>query len=172
MGRVSSSRPAERAAALRAELHRHAVNYYVLDAPEIPDAEYDRLFQELQAIEASHPELLTADSPTQRVIGQVLDGFVPVFHTVPMLSIRTETDTESSGAMAFDDDADLAGPVAHQHRALVERRLVGEPDRLARGGGRLGEGDGGDRQQQGGQGRASQRGISRCGFRDVGSARL
>ncbi|OYU74730.1 MAG: hypothetical protein CFE45_34160, partial [Burkholderiales bacterium PBB5] len=69
---------AERAAALRASLHHHAHRYYVLDAPEVPDAEYDRLFAELQAIEAAHPGLRTADSPTQRVIGQVLPGFAPV----------------------------------------------------------------------------------------------
>ncbi len=94
--------PAERAAELREQLHHHAHRYYVLDDPEIPDAEYDKLFQELQAIEAEHPELLTPDSPTQRVIGKVLDGFVPVRHAVPMLSIRTETDTEDSGAIAFD----------------------------------------------------------------------
>lgn len=94
--------PAERAAQLRQALNHHAHRYYVLDDPEIPDAEYDKLFQELQAIEAEHPELLTADSPTQRIIGKVLDGFVPVRHAVPMLSIRTETDTEASGAVAFD----------------------------------------------------------------------
>src|SRR4051812_738310 len=94
--------PEQRAAELRAQLHHHAHRYYVLDDPELPDAEYDRLFRELQAIEAEHPELLTPDSPTQRVIGKVLDGFVPVHHTVPMLSIRTETDTESTGALAFD----------------------------------------------------------------------
>ena len=76
--------------------------YYVLDAPSIPDAEYDRLFRELEAIEAAHPELRHADSPTQRVVGGVLDGFVAVRHAVPMLSIRTETDTEASGAIAFD----------------------------------------------------------------------
>ena len=94
--------PAQRAVELREQLQLHAHRYYVLDAPAIPDAEYDRLFQELQAIEAAHPELLNADSPTQRVIGKVLDGFAPVRHTVPMLSIRTETDTEASGAIAFD----------------------------------------------------------------------
>ena len=94
--------PAERAADLRAQLHHHAHRYYVLDAPEIPDAEYDRLFQELQAIEAAHPELLTADSPTQRVGGKILDGLVPVRHAVPMLSIQTETDTTPGGAIAFD----------------------------------------------------------------------
>ncbi|RQP23728.1 NAD-dependent DNA ligase LigA [Piscinibacter terrae] len=99
---ISDSAAATRAAELREQLHYHAHRYYVLDDPELPDAEYDKLFQELQAIEAEHPELLTADSPTQRVIGKVLDGFTPVQHAVPMLSIRTETDTEDSGAIAFD----------------------------------------------------------------------
>jgi DNA ligase (NAD+) len=94
--------PARRAAELRALLHHHAYRYYVLDAPELPDAEYDRLFQELQALEAAHPALRTPDSPTQRVIGQVLDGLAPVRHAVPMLSIQTETDTTAAGARAFD----------------------------------------------------------------------
>ena len=94
--------PAQTAAKLRALLHHHAHAYYTHDAPEIPDAEYDRLFRELQALESSHPELLTPDSPTQRVGGQVLDAFAQVTHRVPMLSIRTETDTEASGAEAFD----------------------------------------------------------------------
>jgi DNA ligase (NAD+) len=94
--------PATRAHALRRQLHQHAHAYYTLDAPDIPDAEYDRLFRELQVLEAVHPELLTPDSPTQRVGGQVLDSFAQVTHRVPMLSIRTETDTEASGAEAFD----------------------------------------------------------------------
>ncbi|WP_374406941.1 NAD-dependent DNA ligase LigA [Hydrogenophaga sp.] len=94
--------PAERAAELRALLHHHAHRYYVLDDPEVPDAEYDRLFRELQAIEAEHPELLTPDSPTQRVGGKILDGLTPVRHAVPMLSIQTETDTTAAGAEAFD----------------------------------------------------------------------
>jgi len=91
-----------RAAALREEIERHNYAYYVLDAPTIPDAEYDRLFQELQAIEAAYPELVTPDSPTQRVGGQALDAFPKVRHAVPMLSIRTETDTSEAGARAFD----------------------------------------------------------------------
>ena len=62
----------ERIAALRAELDVHAHRYYVLDEPSIPDSEYDRLFRELQALEAAHPELRTADSPTQRVGGKSL----------------------------------------------------------------------------------------------------
>ena len=94
--------PAERAAALRAQLHHHAHLYHVLDTPALPDAEYDRLFRALQALEETHPELRTPDSPTQRVMGQVLAGFAPVRHAVPMLSIRTETDTEATGAEAFD----------------------------------------------------------------------
>jgi DNA ligase (NAD+) len=94
--------PAARAAQLREALHHHAHRYYVLDDPEIPDAEYDRLFQELQTLEAAWPELLSPDSPTQRVIGHVLEGFAPVRHAVPMLSIRTETDTTAGGAAAFD----------------------------------------------------------------------
>ena len=94
--------PSQRAVELRALLRHHAERYYVLDEPEIPDAEYDRLYLELKAIEATQPELLTPDSPTQRVIGAVLPGFSPVRHAVPMLSIRTETDTTAAGAEAFD----------------------------------------------------------------------
>ena len=89
-------------AQLRRALHEHAHRYYVEDAPTIPDAEYDRMFQELQAIEAQHPELVTPDSPTQRVGGRALEQFASVRHAVPMLSIRTETDTEASGARNFD----------------------------------------------------------------------
>ncbi len=91
-----------RAAWLREQLNRYSYRYYVLDDPEVPDAEYDRLFRELQALEAAHPELQTPDSPTQRVGGKPLEAFVPVRHRVPMLSIRTETDTRPSGAAAFD----------------------------------------------------------------------
>jgi DNA ligase (NAD+) len=94
--------PSDRAAELRDILNRYAHAYHTLDNPEVPDSEYDRLFRELQALELAHPELLTPDSPTQRVGGQVLDAFAQVTHRVPMLSIRTETDTEASGAEAFD----------------------------------------------------------------------
>jgi DNA ligase (NAD+) len=89
-------------AQLRQTLHDHAHRYYVQDAPTIPDAEYDRLFRQLQALEARHPELVTPDSPTLRVGGRALEQFEPVRHAVPMLSIRTETDTEASGAENFD----------------------------------------------------------------------
>jgi DNA ligase (NAD+) len=93
---------AARAAFLRGEIERHDHAYYDLDAPIIPDAEYDKLFRELQELEAQYPELRTSDSPTQRVGGRALPQFAPVRHAVPMLSIRTETDTEASGARAFD----------------------------------------------------------------------
>jgi DNA ligase (NAD+) len=93
---------AERARALRAELVEHNRRYYVEDAPSISDAEYDALFRELEALEAAHPSLATADSPTRRVGGAPAGDFPPVRHTVPMLSIRTETDTTASAAAKFD----------------------------------------------------------------------
>lgn len=97
-----SAQAATEIEALRAQLHRWAHEYYVLDTPSVPDAEYDRAFQRLQALEAARTDLVTPDSPTQRVIGAVMDGLAPVRHAVPMLSIQTETDTEASGAEAFD----------------------------------------------------------------------
>jgi DNA ligase (NAD+) len=91
-----------RAEALRVELERHNRLYYVEDAPEITDAEYDRLFRELQDLEANYPELQVPDSPTQRVGGAPREELAPVRHAVPMLSIRTETDTQATGAAKFD----------------------------------------------------------------------
>ena len=91
-----------RAAALRTEIAEHNERYYADDAPVISDAEYDKLFRELQSIEAEHPELRTPDSPTQRVGGARAAEFAPVRHRVPMLSIRTETDTTANGAAEFD----------------------------------------------------------------------
>jgi len=99
-GRPSS--PADEARALRATLDHANHAYYVLDAPVMPDAEYDRMFRRLQDIEAAHPELITADSPTQRVGGAPRSDLPEVRHAVPMLSIRTETDSGPSGARAFD----------------------------------------------------------------------
>jgi DNA ligase (NAD+) len=99
---IAMPTPAQQRDALHQQLHHYAHQYYVLDDPQIPDAEYDRLFQQLQKLESEYPELITPDSPTQRVIGTVLDGFASVKHAVPMLSINTETDTESSGAKNFD----------------------------------------------------------------------
>src|SRR5947209_17027483 len=74
-------------ALLRDELRRHEHLYYVLDQPEISDAEYDQLMRKLQALESQHPELITPDSPTQRVGGKPREGFVKVTHSSPMLSL-------------------------------------------------------------------------------------
>jgi DNA ligase (NAD+) len=87
-------RPAARAETLRREIERHNHLYYVTDAPEITDAEYDRLFRELVDLESAHPELASADSPTQRVGGTPLPEFAEVRHRTPMLSL----------ANAFDED--------------------------------------------------------------------
>jgi DNA ligase (NAD+) len=91
-----------RAAALRAEIERHNRLYYVDDAPEISDEAYDRIFNELKELEEKFGELRTPDSPTQRVGGAVREELTPVRHAVPMRSIRTETDTEDTGAAKFD----------------------------------------------------------------------
>jgi len=92
--------PALRAAFLRAEIERHNHAYYVLDAPEIQDAEYDRLFQELLDIEAAHPELALTDSPTRRVGGSPLPEFRQVAHILPMRSLNNAFSTED--VTAFD----------------------------------------------------------------------
>ena len=87
--------PRSRVEALRRLVERYDHEYYVLDAPTVPDAEYDRVFDELQALERAHPELASADSPTARVGGAVAGGFASVRHSQPMLSLSN----------AFDDDA-------------------------------------------------------------------
>jgi DNA ligase (NAD+) len=85
---------------LREQLRYHNHRYYVLDDPQIPDAEYDRLFRELQALESAHPELITPDSPTQRVGAAPLSEFGEVKHAIPMLSLgNVFSDSE---LLAFD----------------------------------------------------------------------
>jgi cell division protein ZipA len=84
----------ERAAWLRTEIARHNYRYYVLDDPEIPDAEYDRLFSELQALETRYPELKTPDSPTQRVGAAPLSAFSQVRHRLPMISLANAMSDE------------------------------------------------------------------------------
>jgi len=108
--------PAQRAEELRAELRRHEHLYYVLDAPEISDAAYDALMNELKHIEAAHPELLTADSPTQRVGGKPAEGFKKAPHSRPMLSL----DNAYSAEELADWDRrvrDLAGPLPVEYVA-------------------------------------------------------
>ncbi|MFZ6748065.1 NAD-dependent DNA ligase LigA [Undibacterium sp. Ren11W] len=97
------STPASRAAQLRQEINRHAHAYYVADAPLVPDAEYDALFLELQTLELAHPELITKDTPTQRVGGVALPEFSQVQHAVPMLSLNNGFDV--ADIMAFDKRA-------------------------------------------------------------------
>ena len=90
----------QRVAALRQQLNRHNHLYYVLDAPEISDAEYDRLLRELQALEQQHPALVTADSPTQRVGAEPLKKFSAVQHVIPMLSLANALSEQE--VMDFD----------------------------------------------------------------------
>ena len=82
-----ASNPAAEAEQLRSKLRYHEHRYYVLDAPEISDAEYDVLMRRLAELEQEHPELATADSPTQRVGGAAREGFVQARHSSPMLSL-------------------------------------------------------------------------------------
>ncbi len=89
-----------RAARLRREVERHLRLYHQDDAPEISDAEYDALFEELVKLEAEHPELRTPDSPTQRVGASPVEGFAEVRHRVPMLSLNNAFDDED--VAAFD----------------------------------------------------------------------
>ncbi|MEM7610856.1 MAG: NAD-dependent DNA ligase LigA, partial [Pseudomonadota bacterium] len=89
-----SKQQRKRAAALAQQIDSHNHDYYVLDAPKVPDAEYDRLMQELQSLEASFPELVTAQSPTQRVGAEPLSDFQTISHLQPMLSLDN----------AFSDD--------------------------------------------------------------------
>ncbi|HVC20535.1 MAG TPA: NAD-dependent DNA ligase LigA [Vicinamibacterales bacterium] len=98
---MSAATPAARAAALRDEIRRHEERYYVLNEPEISDAEFDRLLEELRAIEQAHPDLVVPDSPTQRVGGRPVEGFATVEHLVPMLSLdNTYSEDE---LRAFDE---------------------------------------------------------------------
>ncbi|CAB3794908.1 NAD-dependent DNA ligase LigA [Pararobbsia alpina] len=109
-----ADRPAERVLWLRAEIERNNYAYYVLDAPELPDAEFDKLYRELETIEAAHPELVTPDSPTQRVGGQAATGFEQVAHTVPMLSLNNGFRDED--IVAFDKRC--ADALAHPEQAV------------------------------------------------------
>jgi DNA ligase (NAD+) len=94
---VQVVRAAERVGSLRAQIAHHDQRYYVLDEPEIADAEYDALLRELQALEAEHPDLASADSPTQRVAGRPAEKFRSVEHRLPMLSLANTFDEAGLG---------------------------------------------------------------------------
>ena len=114
---------AQRAAELRIELARHNRAYYEDDAPLIPDAEYDRLFGELVALETDFPELQRPDSPTQRVGGKPVDGFAPVVHRVPMLSLNNgfaDEDVEAFDRRVSDGLRDGNAPSGDLFGAPVE----------------------------------------------------
>ncbi|MGA3264213.1 MAG: NAD-dependent DNA ligase LigA [Terracidiphilus sp.] len=137
MGDPANSTPAQRAEQLRAELRRHEHLYYVLDAPEISDAQYDELMNELKRIEAAHPELLTPDSPTQRVGGKPAEGFQKVRHSRPMLSLDNAYSAEE--LTAWDTRCrELAGPLPVEY--VAEYKLDGLSVAL-----RYGPADGGAR---------------------------
>jgi len=112
-----------RAADLRAQIARHDYRYYVLDDPELPDAEYDKLMVELRAIEAQYPDLITPDSPTQRVSGEPVESFGVVTHKVPMLSLDNAFTDED--VLAFDrrihDRLEVAGDLDY----VAEPKLDG-----------------------------------------------
>ena len=104
---------------LREELRHHEHQYYVLDQPEITDAEYDALMRRLQRLEADHPELVTADSPTQRVGGKAREGFVKVKHSSPMLSL--DNALNEAELREFDRRVrDLLGGVDFQYAAELK----------------------------------------------------
>jgi len=150
-GKAGKERAAERVAELRAEIRHHDFLYYVRDAPEVSDAKYDELFRELQRLEEEHPELVSPDSPTQRVGGEPLDELPTVVHAAPMLSLDSSEDEaalrrfdervrKGLGAGAGDEVAYVVEPKLDG--ASVE--LVYEEGLLARaatrGDGRRGEG--------------------------------
>ncbi len=110
--------PSKKISELRQQLNEHSYNYYILDSPTIPDSEYDRLYRALQDLEAAHPELVTSDSPTQRVGGEPLKHFESITHRVPMLSLDNAFTEEE--ARLFDER--IAERVANR-----ERHYVSEP---------------------------------------------
>jgi DNA ligase (NAD+) len=98
--KTSPDDPRKEAEKLREAIRHHEHQYYVLDRPEISDAEYDALMRQLQAIETEHPELVTPDSPTRRVGGKPREGFQKVTHSAPMLSLDNALD--EAELRAFD----------------------------------------------------------------------
>ena len=113
----------QRAAELRKQLEYHGHRYYVLDDPEVSDVEYDALLNELRDLEAAHPDLLTPDSPTQRVGGQPLDKFEEVRHLQPMLSLANARNEEELAAWVVRSERYLA----RQGVEMGEVRFVTEP---------------------------------------------
>ncbi len=151
MAAKTAKSAAKRVEALREEIRHHEYLYYVRDAPQVSDAEFDRLFRELQELEAAHPALVTPDSPTQRVAGRVQEEFATVEHLAPMLSLDSSEDPDAlrrfdervRKALGLGADEDLAY-VAEPKLDGASVELVYEDGLLAnaatRGDGRRGEG--------------------------------
>jgi len=121
--RTADTSPEQKIEALREELRRHEHLYYVLDAPEWTDAQYDARMNELKALEAAHPELVTPDSPTQRVGGKPKEGFVKVAHSRPMLSLDNAYNEAELRAWAERVQGGLA--VGESPRYVCELKLDG-----------------------------------------------
>jgi DNA ligase (NAD+) len=119
----SQPTPEQQIQALREELRHHEHLYYVLDAPELTDAEYDVLYNRLRALESAHPELVTPDSPTQRVGGKPRDGFVKTPHSRPMLSL--DNAYNEADLRAWDARLREALPSSEQVRYVCELKLDG-----------------------------------------------
>jgi DNA ligase (NAD+) len=124
-GNMDRQSAAERISKLREEVNLHNYQYYVVDAPELSDAEYDALFRELAELEKQYPELVTADSPTQRVGGAPLEKFSQVIHGIPMLSLENAT-TETDVA-DFDERIKrfLAHPAGEEIDYVCEPKIDG-----------------------------------------------
>src|SRR6202162_3986024 len=127
----------KRIESLREKIRHHEYLYYVLDQPEISDAEFDKLMQQLQQLEAEHPALITADSPTQRVGGKPREGFVKVRHSSPMLSLDNTYNEEELRAwerrvheLTGRSDVDYVCELKLDGMSLA---LVYQDGRLARG---------------------------------------
>jgi DNA ligase (NAD+) len=112
----------QRLEALRDTIREHQYHYYVEDRPSVSDAEYDVLYRELQALEAAHPDLITPDSPTQRVGGEPAEGFEPVEHIVPMLSLDNATTSED--LQEFEERLQRLLP-KRQWRYVIEPKIDG-----------------------------------------------
>jgi DNA ligase (NAD+) len=133
------STPAQRIDTLRDAIRHHEERYYIQHAPEISDAEFDRLLKELERLEAEHPELVTSDSPTQRVAGRPVEGFETVEHMVPMLSLDNTYDLQE--LRAFDERVRKVGSLGDRDVAYVAEvkidglsiALTYEQGRLVRG---------------------------------------
>lgn len=120
---MTHAQAAARVALLRRELDRHNYLYYVLDRPEVSDAEYDRLMRELEALEQRFPDLVSPDSPTQRVGAAPLDAFGTVTHTIPMLSLKNAMNEEE--ARAFDQRSKKSLGAVKDIEYVAEPKLDG-----------------------------------------------